>query len=176
MRRTTLPKTWIFFFVIILVLIIASLLQPATKSQEIPAPSQTAADQMLPVSREANADGMLKNGDNAIYLTDQVSGQSKINIGYAVFAKPGFITVREDDQGMPGKIVGISTILNGRVESPSVELTTSLQADRVYYAELVSDDGNGTFEESKDHLVNDKDKSVVLMSFLARADVVSTAP
>lgn len=171
-----MPKTWIFFFIIILVLIIASLLQPSTKSREIPPPSNTATDQSLPLSREANADGMLKNGDNAIYILDQSSGQSKIVVGYAVFSKPGFITIRENDNGMPGKIVGASSVLNGRVDSQTVDLTTVLQADHVYYAELVSDDGNGIFEESKDLPVNDKDKSVVLMSFLAKTDTVSTAP
>lgn len=171
-----MPKTWIFFFIIILVLIIASLLQPSTKSRQISPPSNIATDQSLPSSREANADSMLKNGDNAIYLTDQSSGQSKIIVGYAVFAKPGFITIREDDKGMPGKIVGVSTLLDGRVDSPSVDLTTVLLADRVYYAELVFDDGGGTFEETNDLPVNDKDKSVVLMSFLAKTQTVSTAP
>ncbi|MCX6714663.1 MAG: hypothetical protein NTX72_02525 [Candidatus Uhrbacteria bacterium] len=176
MTRTTMPKTWIFFFIIVLVLIIASFLQPSFKSRQIPPPSNTASDQILPPSREANADGMLKNGDNAVYLKDQSSGQSKIVVGYAVFAKPGFITIREDNKGLPGKIVGVSSLLHGRVDSPSVDLTTVLLADHVYYAELVSDDGNGTFEETNDLPVNDKDKSVVLMSFLAKTQTMSTAP
>lgn len=171
-----MPKTWIFFFIIVLVLIVASLLQPSTKSKEMLAPSQTASDQALPVSREANADAMLKNGNNAIYLTDQLSGQKKIVVGYAVFEKPGFITVREDDHGIPGKIVGVSGLLDGRVEAQVVEVTSVLQPDHVYYAELVVDDGNGAFEETKDLPVHDQEKSVVLMSFLAKAERVSTAP
>lgn len=171
-----MPKTWIFFFIIVLVLIVAALLEPATKSRQIPVPSQTDSSQALPPTREANAVEMLKNGDNAIYLKDQTSGQTKVAIGYAVFAKPGFITVREDDHGVPGKIVGVSDVLSGRVESPTIDVSVSLEADRVYYAELVSDDGDKIFDESKDLPVNDKDKSVVLMSFLAKPNAVSTAP
>ncbi len=120
---------------------------------------------------------MLKNGENAIYVVGQSSGQSIVTIAYAVFAKPGFITIHEDDHGLPGKIIGVSDLLSGRTNAPVVNLETALQTDRVYYAELVADDGNGAFEESKDLPVNDKDKSVVIMSFLAKsAASVSTAP
>jgi hypothetical protein len=175
MRSATLPKTWIFFFILVMILVIASLLQPATKSQEIPAPSQTA-EESLPVSREQNAEEMLQNGDHAIYLVDQSSGESVVLVGYAVFAKPGFITVRADENGMPGNIIGVSDVLRGRVEGERVKITDKLQADHVYYAELVSDDGDGIFDETKDLSVNDKEKSVVLMSFLAKPHGVSTAP
>lgn len=171
-----MPKTWIFFFVLVMILVIASLLQPGTKSKEIPAPSQTATDAILPLSREQNAEEMLENGDHAIYLVDQSSGESAVLVGYAVFAKPGFITIRDDENGMPGNVIGVSDVLSGRVENEQVEITNNLQADRVYYAELVSDDGDGTFDETKDLPVNDKEKSVVLMSFLAKPFGVSTAP
>lgn len=119
---------------------------------------------------------MLKNGDNSIYVTDQFSGASKMSIGYAVFSKPGFITIRDDDHGMPGKIIGTSALLSGRVDHPEIELSTKLTPDAVYYAELNGDDGDGLFDESKDMPVGNKEKSVVLMSFLAKTNVVSTAP
>lgn len=171
-----MPKTWIFFFILVVILVIASLLQPVTKSQEIPAPSQTATEEPLPVSREQNAEEMLQNGDHAIYLVDQFSGESVVLVGYAVFAKPGFITIRDDNNGMPGSIIGTSRLLSGRVEGERVKTTSNLQADRVYYAELVSDDGDELFDETKDLPVNDKEKSVVLMTFLAKPEGVSTAP
>lgn len=175
MKSSRTPKTWIFFFVIVLVLIVAALLQPAAKSQVKSPPSKTAIDQALPASREANATSMLKDGDNAIFVTDQSSSSSKIQIGYVILGKPGFITVRDDDHGMPGKIIGVSQILSGHVDAPSVDVSTKLEEDHVYYAELVTDDGNGTFEEAKDHPADTKDKSVVLMSFLAKTSAVSTA-
>lgn len=171
-----MPKTWIFFFILVVILVIASLLQPVTKSQEIPAPSQTATEEFLPVSREQNAEEMLQNGDHAIYLVDQFSGESVVLVGYAVFAKPGFITIRDDKNGMPGSIIGTSRLLSGRVEGERVKTTSNLQADRVYYAELVNDDGDELFDETKDLPVNDKEKSVVLMTFLAKPEGVSTAP
>jgi len=176
MKSVMMPKIWIFFFVLICVLVIASLLQPTTKSQEIPTPSQTASNQALPTSREENADAMLKKGDHSIYLGDQSSGETNVLIGYAVFGKSGFITIREDNGGMPGNIIGVSELVNGRVDALTIKTKSALQADQVYYAELVNDNGDGIFEETVDLSVNDKDQSVVLMSFLARANSVSTAP
>lgn len=171
-----MPKTWIFFFILVMILVIASLLQPGTKSQEIPAPSQVATEEPLPISREQNAEEMLENGDHAIYLIDQSSGESVVSVGYAVFAKPGFITIRDDKNGMPGNVIGVSDVLYGRVENEQVEISNKLQTDRVYYAELVSDDGDEVFDETKDLPVNDQEKSVVIMSFLAKPFGVSTAP
>lgn len=161
-----MPKTWIFFFVMVVILVIASFLQSSNKSQIITPLSEKASNQVLPASREANADSMLKNGENTIYVTDQPSGQSTLTIAYAVFAKPGFITIRDNDHGMPGKIIGTSPLLqSGRSEKMNIDLTTVSQPDHVYYAELVQDDGDNVFVEEKDHLVSDQNKSIVLMSF-----------
>lgn len=144
---------------------IASFFQSSKKSQIKFVSSQKTSEQILPASREANAESMLKDGDSAIYVEDQSPGLSKIHIGYVVLAKPGFITIHDNDQGMPGKILGVSKILNGRVDDSSVDLAVALEADRVYYAELISDDGDGVFDALKDHPVNEQNKSVVLMSF-----------
>ena len=166
-----MPKTWIFFFIIVVILIIASFLQSANKSDVKTAPSPTVLGSNLPASREANANAMLNNGDNTIFVTDQSSGLSELSVSYAVLSEPGFVLVRDDDHGMPGKIIGTSALLqNGRVENIDISLTDSLKADRVYYAELAQDDGDQTFQEAKDLLVSDQNKSIVLMSFQTSTD------
>jgi len=171
MRSTSLPKTWIFFFVAVMVLVIAALWQSPQKSQIKSVPSETATGENLPVSREANTESMLKNGDNAIYVTDQPSRASKIEVGYVILAIPGFVIIRDDELGMPGKIIGSSSLLSGRTNAVSIDLEKTLGAGQVYYAELVLDDGNAVFEEGKDLLVSDNNKSIVLMSFQASTDL-----
>lgn len=178
MARARLPKIWIFSFVLFVILFVVAFFQSTQLPSNDVSLKKGDPETLLPSSPEQNAVEMLQNGNNSIYVTDQLSGSAQITIGYAIFEKPGFIVVRDDQNGLPGNVIGVSGRLSGRVEHPSMDLNESLKADRVYYAELVADDGDGVFEESKDLSVNDKTKSVVLMSFLAKPAVmrVSTAP
>lgn len=176
MNRSTLPKTWIFFFVIVLVLFVGAYLQGKSNAEQQPDLSGASDEAALPPSREANADLMLQNGASAVYVKDQEAGQASVNIGYAVFSEPGFIVVKKDAQGMPGEVVGVSGLLQNRVDDHRVALTASLETDQVYYAELVTDNGTGAYEEGVDRSVLDARDSVVLMSFYAHAQIVSTAP
>ncbi len=166
MQRTTLPKTWIFFFIIVVVLLVATFLSSRFVPQSHRLPSQAPGDQAtLPATREDHAKAMLQNGQDTILISDQQAGQKTIDVDYAILAEPGFVTIREDDHGMPGNVIGVSSLLKERTDHISVRLSSALQSNQVYYAELVKDDGDGVFVELKDRPVQDRQQSVVLMSF-----------
>jgi hypothetical protein len=167
MKMTFVRKWWIFFAILVLIFMVAAVLQPKAVSLEQTNTFSIASEQ-LPASREANAEIMLETSQFAIYVENQPVETSSITIGYAIFASPGFIVIREDNGGIPGNIIGVSNIEQGRIEKKRIDLQTSLIADRVYYAELVMDDGDAVFDERKDKTVNTTGNSVVLMSFLAK--------
>lgn len=158
----TIPKLWIFFFVIVVVLVVAI----ATTGPTTPEVTETQTQAPEP-TRSATFEGMLDLGGNAIYVDNQPTGATSVLVGFAVLSAPGFIVVYDDNGGVPGIVIGESSVLESGGEHLTVQLDEPLAEDQVYYAMLYHDDGDGRFREDADTQATDSQQSVILMSFLA---------
>lgn len=156
------PKLWVFFFLIVVVLVVAIVMgdpsSPTTTQTQTDAPETT---------RYATFEEMLEGGGNAIYVENQTAGSEAVLVGFAILSQPGFIVVYTDNGGVPGSVVGKSTLLESGGEHLVVELDEPLVEDQVYYAMLYHDDGDGRFREEGDTQAVDSQQAVILMSFVA---------
>lgn len=150
-------------------MIIAAIGAWIQSSQKESSPVVQASKQDIKTSdRITKANEMIKTGGNSVYVEDQQSGQSNVVVGFAVLTEPGFVVIHEDDHGIPGKVIGSSNLINGRVEQLSMPISDPLVFDHVYYVILHKDNTNGIFLETEDGFMGDKDQTVVMMSFLAQ--------
>ena len=171
MKQTSLPKTWLFFFVIMIVLVIGAILQASIDSGPFVTVHEGTSSSLLSSSemtdRQKNAEGMAAKGGNTIYIENQKAGQSIVSIGFALFADSGFVVIHEDENGVPGKIIGSSALIRKRENQFTIQTSIRLKKDQMYYAALHRDNGDETFKDADDGFLNDADSDVALMSFLA---------
>lgn len=122
-----------------------------------------------PEERPAGAPlSSMRVGRNAIYVPDQAPAGSVI-VGFAVLAEPGFVVIRDDEEG-PGRILGASRLLStGETRDFAVTLDEPTSAGH-YFAALYRDDGDERFEADQDAPVRDADGSAMMMRFLAAED------
>lgn len=153
-----------FFFVVILILVVAIL----ATGPDSPTSSQTQTDAPDP-TRAATFEGMLALGGNAIYVDNQTTGSMSVLVGFAVLSQPGFIVVYDDNGGVPGTVIGESSLLESGGEHLIVPIDEPLVEDQVYYAMLYHDDGDGRFRTEADTQAVDSEQSVILMNFIATA-------
>jgi hypothetical protein len=162
--QQTVPKLWVFLFSIIAVLVVAIVV--TNPSPPTPPPEEFADPDP---TRYSTFEQMLLVGDNAIYVDNQKSGMASVRVGFVVLSEPGYVVILDDDDGVPGSIIGESHLLLEGGEHVSIELDQTLEEAAVYYAMLYHDDGDGRFRASEDVQVVDSEESVVLMTFLASA-------
>ncbi|MBI4257264.1 hypothetical protein HY626_04385 [Candidatus Uhrbacteria bacterium] len=160
--RQAVPKLWILFFFIVVILVATIFVSepsaPPSAPQESSVPEPT---------RYTKFEGMLDLGGNAIYVENQKSGSSSVLVGFVVLSVPGYIVIYNDDGGVPGSVVGESVLLQTGGEHLTVSLGEPLVENKVYYAMLYQDDGDGQFREDTDTQAVDSEQSVILMTFLA---------
>ena len=102
--------------------------------------------------------------DNAIYVAEQTPGQSVL-VALARLEKSGFVAIHEDNAGLPGKILGASSLLLGGEAKnlPPIALSRETTDGEVIYAMLHFDNGDGKFDAANDKPVLDKASSEPMM-------------
>lgn len=163
--RQTVPKLWIFAFLAMAVLVVAILVS----EPQLPEPTGSE-EVILEPDRSATFEQMLKIGDNAIYVENQPSDQVYVRVGFTVLSQSGYVIILDDNEGVPGEIIGESDLLEAGGEHFIVPVDKHLEHDQVYYAMLYHDNGDGRFRAQEDTQVVDAQDSVVLMTFVARRD------
>lgn len=158
-----IPKSWIFIFLMITALVITILLvgpeKPFSEQKQIPLAMEP--------SRSATFESMREAADNAIYVENQKTGSDSVQIGFVVLSRPGYVVIFNDQDGVPGSVIGQSDLLESGGEHFFVPMSESLQEGEVYYAMLYHDDGDKRFRLDKDAQVIDTQHSVILMNFVA---------
>ena len=134
---------------------------------EKPLSEQTKTPSAMEPSRSATFESMLEAADNAIYVENQKTGASSVQIGFVVLSRPGYVVVFNDQQGIPGSVIGQSDLLSSGGEHFAIPVNNPLQEGEVYYAMLYHDDGDGRLRLEKDVQVTDSQNSVILMNFIA---------
>lgn len=89
--------------------------------------------------------------NNAIYVADQIPGDN-ILVQVAHLEKPGFVVIHEDNNGAPGKILGVSSLLGaGETKNlPSINLFRATKDNETIYAMIHLDNGDGKFDVTND--------------------------
>ncbi len=111
-------------------------------------------------------------GRNAIYVDEQSLSRT-VSVAVVRLEKTGFVVIHEDNAGKPGKILGASNALpTGETKNltPIALSRTTLDGETLY-AMLHLDDGDGTFDATKDKPAQDSvDGSPVMMIFSTSLD------
>lgn len=96
-------------------------------------------------------------GTNAIYVADQLPGQS-VSIADLRLASPGFVLIFDDNAGKPKNILGTSGSLPiGETKNIAPILLSRITRDgEVLYAMLYLDDGDGVFDPARDKPAHDR--------------------
>jgi len=136
-------------------------------SRESDAPTET-----LPMTNsEQNSTGETQatgTGSGVqLYSSLNVSAQNagtRVGLDAVVLAKPGFVVIRQDVAGKPGKVIGTSAFLQAG-EMHGVTVMAVTKAGMSYWAELRADDGDGKFAEAKDAAVVDERNGAVSVKF-----------
>jgi hypothetical protein len=160
-----IPKSWILFFLAVIAIVVAILLTQPEEPVTSPSPDPTED-----VTRGSTFSEMLERGGNAIYVEDQLTDSSTVQVGFVVLSAPGFVVIYDDADGVPDSVIGFSGRLAEGGEHVVVSVDAPLEHDRVYYAMLYHDDGDGAFQEETDSQATDSEDSVILMSFSARKE------
>ncbi len=164
--QRNIPKSWIFVFLVVTTLVIVILLigpeKQISKQKQV-----EQSQQAMEPSRYATFESMLEAADNAIYVDNQKTGSSSVQIGLVILSSPGYIVLFNDQEGIPGSVIGQSELLSSGGEHFKVPVNSPLQEGEVYYAILYHDDGDGRFRLEKDLQVTDTENSVMLMNFIA---------
>ena len=164
--QQNIPKSWIFVFFIVTILVITILLVGPEKPLSQQKQTQQTQQAMEP-SRSATFESMLEAADNAIYVENQKTGSASVQIGFVVLSRPGYVVIFNDEEGVPGSVIGQSDLLQSGGEHFIVPIVNPLKEGEVYYALLYHDDGNERFRLDQDIQVVDTQNSVILMNFIA---------
>ena len=103
---------------------------------------------------------------NYLSVESQPAG-SKVFIKEAGFADGGWIVVREDAEGAPGKILGARRLDAGKYENIEVELLRGTEPGLVYHAILHGDDGDKEFDFNKDFPIRNDSGETIIREFNA---------
>lgn len=92
--------------------------------------------------------GAVLLGTTSISVGDNKPGLM-IALSRVSLENDAWIAIHEDQEGIPGKILGAKRYRKGTTEETSIELLRQTAAG-TYYAMVHTDDGNGTFDHTKD--------------------------
>ncbi len=100
---------------------------------------------------------------NTLTVSDQRAG-STVTIDTVSLQKPGFVVIRADTSGRPGKILASSNLVSPGTKEDLV-IGFRPTAGTSYYAVLYSDDGDKKFNETKDEAINTAQAIPVMAQF-----------
>lgn len=103
-------------------------------------------------------------GPSAIDLNNQQPGQT-VEVKTLLMEEPGFVVIHESQNGIPGKIIGESSLLDKDDTETTITLDRTTVDGEGLIAMLHKDNGNGTFDENEDMPVKDNQGEDVMMEF-----------
>lgn len=101
----------------------------------------------------------------SIFVEDQ-DAMDSVRIDNAVLDQSGFIIIHEDSSGAPGRIIGVSNLLEpGNYSNIEIYLSRKIEGGERLYAMLHRDSGDGVFNPRQDTPVVNMDDNIVLSDF-----------
>lgn len=148
-----------------------AVMQNASKQKETNTTKDTGSTGDTSATNATEGDGNVPAtvsvpGNNAVAVNDQPAGM-KVDVTMATLTKPGWVVVAEDNNGMPGKILGAHRYDPG-IYLAEVDLLRGTEAGKTYHVVLRLDDGDKVFDQTKDLPIMGEDGKVVETTFKAQ--------
>lgn len=132
-------------------------------------------DEMSDMTEDESADDSQSTSDkvnnasstsvNSISVSDQVAG-TYVNVSSVELSSMSWVVIREDNAGVPGKILGAQLFDSGK-NTGTVELLRGTVSGGTYYAVIHSDNNDRAFDPKIDTAVLGSDNKPVMVTFKA---------
>ena len=151
---------WVVTVVVVIALIVLGVM---IYSHQSPTPSELA-----PVADNSNTP-TTPGVTNRIVINDQYPG-NVVFVSSVQLAKGGWVVIHADNAGQPGAIIG-SAWADAGINPVKITLTKSTVEGGTYYAMLHSDNGDKSFDATKDLPLLDTAGNIIMSIFHASASV-----
>lgn len=101
---------------------------------------------------------------NYIMAENQTAGP-KVLIKEVFLADGGWAVVREEAEGVPGRILGARRLDAGKYESVEIELLRKTEGGQKYYVILHGDDGDKEFDFNMDFPIRNDAGEIIMKDF-----------
>jgi hypothetical protein len=152
------PWQWIVTAIVVIALIILGFTMYGNKSG---APTDTSGTDSSMTDTSTGA--------NRIIVGDQYPG-NVVYLSSVQVEKAGWVVIHADNAGQPGKIIGQAWVEAG-INPVKVTLTSAMVEKGTYYAMLHSDDGDKSFDATKDLPLKDASGNIIMRIFHASSSV-----
>lgn len=159
-KSSNIPLVQLFYALAVIVAVLG-LFFSAPREETAQNPTENSP------SRETAYHNMLAAGGNAIWVENQLASKYVVTIESIQVTQPSFVVIYDDQEGMPGRVIGESEPVDSSATGLEVPISQALQSDQVYYALVHQDDGDRLFRPIKDVQALTQDQVVVLMTFSA---------
>lgn len=104
---------------------------------------------------------------DSVTSSDQGAGD-KVYVPHVAVSAPTWVAVRENNNGVSGRILGAQRVDAGTHENILVDLLRPTSSQTMYAVVLYTDNGDGEFDPKADELVLQGDGEPVLSQFVAK--------
>jgi hypothetical protein len=150
---------WVVTVVVIIVLIIIGIWVFGRKG--------TPATTEAPVSTNTETPSTV-GATNRIVMPDMVYPGNVVYLNSAQFENPGWVVVKADNSGVPGKVLGETYFTSG-INPGKITLSSPMIDGGTYYAVMYSDNGDQKFDPATDQPLTDANGNVIMKVFHASA-------
>lgn len=144
---------WVVTVIVIIALIVIGIFVFGGKKTEAPTTGETPS-----ASQPTQA-------DNRIIMSDQFPG-NVVYLSSVQASQPVWVAIHKDDNGKPGKIIGQAKFAAG-INPGRINLSEPTIDGGTYYAMMHTDNGDATFDETKDVPLKDEKGDIIMKIFRA---------
>lgn len=146
-------KTWQWVVTVIVIIVLIILGYYLFRGDRASAPETETPDTEQVSSSDVNR----------VVVSDQYPGDV-VYITSAQFENPGFVVIRENNNGNPGAIIGQAYFGEG-INPGRITLVKETEEGKLYYAVLYSDNGDEQFNVATDLPLKDVQGNTILRTF-----------
>ncbi|MFA6294977.1 MAG: hypothetical protein WC666_00950 [Candidatus Paceibacterota bacterium] len=146
---------WVITVIVIIALIVIGIMVFGGKNSQMPVVEET------PITDEL--------GLNRIIMSDQYPG-NVVYISSVQVANPSWVVIQDDNNGLPGKIIGSAHFDKG-ISPGKINLTKPMIDGSTYYAVIYTDDGKTTFNVTTNVPLKDAKGNIIMKVFRASTSV-----
>ncbi len=135
-----------------------------SKEQAPLSPSQTPVTEMKEQPSESTA---VSKADYSVSIKNQAPG-NRVTIETLKLPATAWLGIHDNQNGKPGVILGARRFRKGEYTNEFVQLFIApMKAGETYYAILLKDDGDDTFDYTKDTPLHDNSGNLIMTTFKA---------
>ena len=151
-QQGTKTWQWVITVIVVIALIIVGIMVFGSKKT-------------TPVTEETQTPSAT-TGTDSIVISDQFPG-NVVYVSTVSASKPVWVAIHEDKDGQPGAVMGYAHYDAGTNPGGKITLSKSTVDGKTYYAVMHTDDGDSTFDATKDAPTEDAKGNVIMRVFHA---------